>query len=242
MSKSSFSAAVLIDYDNLLPEHKMAGILDVVTRALVQIDFDDSINRCQCDVRVYGGWYEGTQISRLAQDLTVEIHGDFPKVLHLPTRSGGRVSVVAHAQLAVALLQEPGHHLFNTYRRKGKPANVRVEQPNAIGCTDPTCLLPLVKKLLKTGNCPKAGCTVGVGSLVYRHEQKIVDTMLSCDLIHVGRGNADWIILISGDDDFLPPLRTVLLNGGAVIRFHPRPSFQRASFTMAGAQLIEKGL
>lgn len=234
--------AVFIDYDNLLAAQKISGILDVVTKALIQIPHDAVTTRAKCDVRVYGGWYDGAQITRLAQDVTVEIQRDFPKVIRLPVAEREHVLISATAELAVALLQEPGHHLFNTYRRKGKPANVRIVEPTNVGCVDLACVLPLMKKLLNTGNCPKAGCTVAAGDLVYRHEQKIVDTMLSCDLIHAASGVADRVILISGDDDFLPPLRTILLRGTAAVRFHPKPNYQRASFPQGGAQLLEMDL
>jgi len=99
-----------------------------------------------------------------------------------------------------------------------------------------------MKKLLRKGYCPKFGCRVSVGDLVYRHEQKIIDTMLSCDLIYAAGGRIEHIGLISGDDDFLPPLRTVMLLGTEAIRFHPKPNFQRTPFPKGGATLIEKEL
>jgi uncharacterized LabA/DUF88 family protein len=220
----------------------MAGILDVVTRALIQIQMDAASTRIMCDVRVYGGWYEGTKITRLAEDLTVEIQRDFPKIIRLPTATSDHIAVSVNVELAVALLQEPGHHLFNTYRRKGKPNNVRVKEPIEVGCTDPACVLPVMKKLLRTGYCPKPGCRVAVADLIYRNEQKIVDTMLSCDLIHAANIGYNRVILISGDDDFLPPIRAILLRGAKVIRLHPRSSYYRATFPHGGAQLIEGNL
>jgi uncharacterized LabA/DUF88 family protein len=217
-------------------------IIDVVTKALVQIPLDEVTPRVKCDVRVYGGWYEGNQITRLAQNVTVELQRDFPTVIRLLTTGNAHIFVSTSAELAVALLQEPGHHLFNTYRRKGKPANVRVMTPTDAGCINPDCVLPLMKKLLSKGNCPKAGCGVTMGNLVYRHEQKIVDTMLTCDLIYASNGIADRVILVSGDDDFLPPIRTILLRGTPVVRFHSSENFQQASFPRGGAQLTEKAL
>lgn len=242
MSEQATIFAVFIDYDNLLPTQKTAGILDVVTKVLIQDPLATTVPRAKCDVRVYGGWYEGSQITRLAQDVTIELQRDFPSVIRLSAAGHDNVQVSTSAELAVALLQEPGHHLFNTYRRKGKPANVRVVAPIDAGCINASCVLPLMKKLLGTGNCPKAGCDVVMGDLVYRHEQKIVDTMLSCDLIHAGNGIADRVILVSGDDDFLPPLRTILLRGTPVVRFHPKANYQRASFPHGGTQLLEMGL
>jgi hypothetical protein len=152
------------------------------------------------------------------------------------------ISVAVNAELAVALLQEPGHHLFNTYRRKGRPSNIRVKTPQNVGCTNPDCLLPLMNTLIKTGKCPKLGCSVIDQNLVYRHEQKIVDTMLSCDLIHGGGTQYDIVVLVSGDEDFLPPLRTVLLRGTPAVRFHPKPNRARASFPQGGAKLLEMDL
>jgi uncharacterized LabA/DUF88 family protein len=241
MNDRPLLAIVFVDYDNLLPTQKAASILDVVTRVVVQVPWDPSITRGNCEVRVYGGWYEGNQITRLAQDLTVELQRDFPAIMRVPLGKGN-LALKANAELAVSLLQEPGHHLFNTFRRKGKPSNVRVEKPGDVGCVDTACVLPQMKQLLKSGNCPKAECTVTSCDLVYRHEQKIVDTMLTCDVIHAVDRVSGWVILVSGDDDFLPPLRTVLLRGSAAIRCHPKPGTQRMTLPVGGSQLLEVDL
>lgn len=233
---------VFVDYDNLLHAQKTAGTLDVVTKALIQIPLDNVATRAKCDVRIYGGWYEGNQITRLAEDIAIQIQRDFPAIIRLPKGKGDYINVSTTAELAVALLQEPGHHLFNTYRKKGRPSNIRVQAQSNVGCADPDCVLPLMKKLISNGNCPKQGCGVTASDLVYRHEQKIVDTMLSCDLIHAANEGANKIILVSGDDDFIPPLRTILLHGADVVRFHPKHSNQRAAFPHGGAQLREMEL
>ena len=242
MSDEHLLAIVFIDYANLLPTHRAAGILDVVTKVLVQMPWDPSHTRGSCEVRVYGGWYEGNQITRMAQDVTVELQRDFPTILRVPLGNSETLALKTNSELAVSLLQEPGHHLFDTYRRKGKPWNVRVEKPADIGCVDATCVLPQMKQLLKSGSCPKSGCSVTSCELVYRHEQKIVDTMLTCDLIHAVDRVSGRVILISGDDDFLPPLRTVLLNGRAAVRCYPKPNMKRSTFPHGGAQLLEVDL
>jgi uncharacterized LabA/DUF88 family protein len=242
MTDHPLVAIIFIDYDNLLHPQKTAGILDVTTKVLIQIPLNPDLVRGRCEVRVYGGWYEGDQITRKAQDLTVELQRDFPTVIRVPRESGKILQLMANAELAVSLLQEPSHHLFNTYRRKGKPSNVRVEKPDEVGCSDAACVLPQMKQLLYTGSCPKPGCSVSNCDLVYRHEQKIVDTMLTCDLIHAVDRVSDQVILVSGDDDFLPPLRTVLLRGGIAVRCYPKRSTQRAIFPHGGTQLIEVDL
>ncbi len=216
-------------------------MLNLVTTALIQLPIDLSATRGICDVRLYGGWYEGVDMSQLAQKLTVSIQNEFPTIIRLP-RDRRIVSLTTNAELAFALLEEPTHHLFHTYRKKGRPGNIRVQSPATIGCLDTSCPLPLVKKILGTGRCPTHTC-IGVGDdLVYRNEQKIVDTMLTCDLIYATNLNYDCVVIISGDDDFLPPIRTALLRGTTVARIHPKASSQRASFPAAGARFIEMEL
>lgn len=244
MAESAKSVGVFVDYDNLTPIQKREGILDLLTKVLCLTPRSIIGARIiRCDVRVYGGWYQEAQMTRMAQDVTVEIQRDFPSVIR-PPASGETpsIAVTANAELAMALLQEPAHHLFNTYRRKGRPSNIRVETPQNAGCTDPNCILPLMNTLIKTGRCPKSMCSATGQNLVYRHEQKIVDTMLSCDLIHGGGGQYDGVVLVSGDDDFLPPLRTVLLHGTPAVRFHPKPNGARATFPHGGAKLVEMDL
>jgi uncharacterized LabA/DUF88 family protein len=231
--------AAFIDYDNLLDAHKTSGILDVITKALMQTPIVSRESRGTCDVRIYGGWYEGPTMTKLAQGLSVAIQGEFPAIIRLPRTGSDNIALAATAELAVAMMEEPGHHLFDTYRKKGKPGNLRVQNPSAVGCIDTSCPLPIAKKLLKSGACPIHTCTVAADDLVYRHEQKIVDTMLTCDMIFATRLDYEQIILVSGDDDFLPPLRTVLLRGTPVARFHPRPNRIRTPIAAFGKQLTD---
>jgi len=231
--------AVFIDYDNLLEAHKASGILDVTTSVLLRTPLISPNDRGTCNIRVYGGWYEGPTMTSLAQNIAVEIEREFPAIIRLPREGTLPVSLTATAELAVAMLEEPSHHLFDTYRKKGSPGNVRVQKPEAVGCTEVSCPLPNAKKLLKTGTCPIPTCTVTANDLVYRHEQKIVDTMLTCDLIYAPHLDYEHVILVSGDDDFLPPVRTVLLRGTPVVRFHPKPNRIRTTFPSIGKQVTD---
>ncbi len=57
---------ILVDYDNLLPLQKATGMLDVVTRVLMQLPKRQKAERGMCEMRIYGGWYEGTSMTRLS--------------------------------------------------------------------------------------------------------------------------------------------------------------------------------
>jgi hypothetical protein len=194
--------AICIDYDNLLTTQKSSGILDVVTKVLMkfpQLPKPSPTLRGVCDVRLYGGWYEKDTMSQLAQKISVKIQDEFPRFIRIPSMSEKSYLITTTAELAVSLLEEPSHHLFNTFRKKGLPQNVRVEDPKNIGCTNTICPLIAVKKLLKKGKCPSNECAKNAGMdedpLIYRTEQKLVDTMLTCDLIYLAHQEYDYIFL-----------------------------------------------
>jgi len=229
---------ICIDYDNLLPLQKQKGILDIVTISL-QKAADRIPYNCKCDVRLYGGWYEGENLTRLSQDISSSIQNDFPKIIKI-IKDDISIEIKTSVELAQSLLAEPGHFLFNTYRRKGKPNNVRVEKKNELGCSSDTCFIDIAKKFIRTGKCPNSGCIQE--KLIYRHEQKLVDTMLTCDLMHLAEIENNLIILLSADDDFLPPIRSLLMKGKKTIRIHPKYNERNEKVIVSGNELMEAEL
>lgn len=230
--------AICIDFDNLLPHHKSDGVRKTIEKIL-QTCVNLNNTKATCEIRIYGGWYEEKVMTKLAQKISTEIQNDFPAIFRVSMRDKQICIITSTAQLAVALIEEPNHHLFSTYRRKGKPSNIRVEMPSNIGCSNSSCILPMAKKLLQTGRCSNPSCTTSSDSLVYRHEQKIVDTMLACDLIYLCKQKYENIIIVSSDDDFLPPIRTAMLSGSKVIRVHTKSNQYRSEIRIAGSKLIE---
>lgn len=233
--------AVCVDYDNLQPFQKQAGILQLVTKILMGMP-TVTVTTGVCEIRLYGGWYEDQSMTSLAQQVSARMQSEFPAIIRVNTSDNKVCTIRTVSQLALSLLEEPSHHLFSTYRRKGRPSNIRVETPQNIGCAQVDCVLPYAKKLLQTGKCSIAGCSTNSDSLVYRHEQKIVDTMLTCDLLYLGKQGYDQILIVSSDDDFLPPIRSVILQGAKLIRVHPKASHARGDIRVAGSRLIEMGI
>lgn len=231
--------ALLIDYDNLPPSLKGQGLLSIVSRSLLALPKMHGHERAICEVRFYGGWYESATLTTLAQNLAGELLREFPTLLRVPSASSGIISVSTTATLAQALLEDPSHHLFNTFRRKGSPQNIRIKEPTDIGCANTACPLGSIKKLFSTGRCQHSSCSISAPDLVSRAEQKLVDTMLTCDLIYLHQVGTDRIGLVSADDDFIPPIRSLVRRGATVIRVHPRPNAQRQPIRVGSTTLTE---
>jgi uncharacterized LabA/DUF88 family protein len=212
---------IFVDYDNLTEELKSKGLLDLVRKILFELEHDRLLKRVKCNIRVYGGWYEGANLTNLAEKIVLETLRDFPK-----TTCIDGISLLIEAEVAFSLIEEPAHHLFNTYRRKAKPNNIRIKSQEFVGCSETNCLIPQIKKLFKTGKCPKSGCTIDT-RLLYRNEQKIVDTMLTCDIVYSSQLGPNLVVLVSSDDDFLPPIRSISLRGIRTLRCHTKANEQR---------------
>lgn len=231
--------AICIDYDNLLDVHKSTGMLDIVTKTLMKLPATQADTGGECEIRLYGGWYEGNVMTQRAQNISVEIQRDFPALVRLEAHSDRPLVMRLTAELAVALLEEPSHHLLSTFRKKGQPQNVRVESPQNVGCKNTMCALPTARQLLSSGKCPIAGCVTLNQQLIYRHEQKMVDTMLTCDLFNLAKKQYDHLLLISDDDDFLPPIRTLVLQGAKITRVRQKSNMLIAPIVVAGTQVVQ---
>jgi uncharacterized LabA/DUF88 family protein len=230
---------ILIDYDNLNEDKKRKGLLDLTTRALMSKPLPTRKTGGRCEARIYGGWYEATALTQLAQQIITEVVRDFPAILPFRNMEGVSGKLSVSAELARSLEAEPAHHLFNTFRQKSPPRSLKCVHPSTRGCSEPDCPLRTLPRLFETEQCPKDGCSIQLQDLLFRREQKLVDTMLACDMIHAARLKCDYIILVSSDDDLLPAIRVALLDGTPFARFHPKNYYQTASFPAGGAAFIE---
>lgn len=213
---------VLVDYDNLTDLQKLS-FDRVVETAVIANPYLKLQPRVQCFVRIYGGWYCERNITRSGEELTSYIGENYPRVVKVPVGQDAHASVVVQMELAVSMLEDPSTFLYNTYRKKARPHNVRVLAPADAGCSEQHCLMSFVKKLLKTGRCTYNSCNRGPEhGLIYRNEQKLVDAMITCDLYYSFSSDYDHIILVSADDDFIPPLRAGLLRARSLIRCLPK--------------------
>lgn len=217
---------VLLDYDNVpaalrgddLPAF-VRRVLSALPRAVLP---DGAHARC----RLYGGWYEEDRLSGRARDLADAIRDAFPSDLRFPSPEGTR-TVPVFVELALSMSIDERLHLFHTYRPRGAPRGLAPRRLPFAGCARPgECPLVPAHHLLAHGNCPALSCEVAPSEVFRRAEQKLVDTMLTADLIHAARGGRAQVAVVTNDDDLWPGIYTVVKQGAQV--HHLRPVRRKA--------------
>ena len=231
---------ILVDYDNLIMSLSQTRLVDVANLILRKLPALNAHEPGLCEMRLYGGWYEMDSMTKKAQELSASIQNDFPIIANIRYEYQGEVKMKINASLALALNEDPSHHMFNTFRKKSASNNIRIKSQKEAGCSQNDCELLKIRKFMKSKKCPAASCSVASDDLIYRNEQKLVDTMLTCDLLHAEKQGWDCIVLVSDDDDFIPPLRTLLLRGASVFRAHPKYSLQRKKIIAHGNRQLDE--
>lgn len=169
---------VLVDYDNVRPLDRNHGLVYVVERMLRTLGVGPLQGQARARVRLYGGWFQEQRLSRSAQRLAPQVQADFPRPVAVSDVSGS-ARIMVNVELAQSLECDLAGTLLNTFRPRAPQTNLQCTGFPFGGCISPAscCLAPL-DALLSTGMCPSPGCGVGVSNVVFRPEQKLVDTML----------------------------------------------------------------
>jgi hypothetical protein len=208
---------VLVDFDNIPPSIQRQGSVHVADRIFQSLS---PILRGgdRLELRLYGGWDEGSKLTPKAQLLHAELVGSFPKAFHLPSAASPSSSaVVITAALAESLLIEPLTPLRDTFRQRPPARRMICEDPRAIGCAEAACPLAAVADFFNNRSCPTRGCATTFEDVVKGHsEQKVVDTAIVGDLIHLALSNERQICVVSSDDDIWPGMAKAMQLGATI--------------------------
>lgn len=206
----------LIDYDNVRPIDKNRGLVHIVEKAVRTVGTAGFGRVPRARLRLYGGWQLRSHQSRLAEQLATQIAAEFPRVVTIsePDRT---VQVTTNVELAYSLECDPRSVFRNTFRVRSAPENLRPKALPFAGCCQPTtCALAVIHSFLTSGVCPQSGCSVSIEEVIERAEQKLVDGMITADLLHLSTRVGDPIAIISSDDDLWPAIHSAVIYGADV--------------------------
>ncbi len=205
---------VLVDYDNLPFEYRRRDVRWLAERIMESLDPLMLGAQRSIRMRLYGGWYEENRPTRLAESLIREISKDFPALLTIAGKTD-RKPTIAAAELAYALEADPRCHLFHTFRMRGSPPRLRYR--NEHSCDRPGCPMAVLRSIAEFRRCPADGCECDLDDVLYKAEQKLVDTMMTADIIELGLRPESTICVVGSDDDLWPGIRVATLRGARVI-------------------------
>lgn len=196
----------LIDYDNLL-ENQKSNLQLYLEKVLSKVfEYIRTETYISGKVRLYGGWYENDTPTRDAVELDMCYQNALVGKIF---KDDDICNYFIDVMLARSLLSLPEQDFWNTYRTRQNVSRGLKFEKGATGCNHPGSIIPEFRRLLKKGTCPHTDCDKNQNQLIlFRSEQKMVDTMLSCDIIDSMLINpiSEYVIVVSADDDFMPPL------------------------------------
>jgi len=201
---------VLVDYDNLLPLFQSLPLASLAQRISSTLDkLSPGLN--DVHIRLYGGWYSDKGLTNKGTRIAQE-------ALRFPLTIGhqGKILRRVFCEIASSLIDRKADTLFFTFRKRtGFRSRLAITLP--AGCVDPTnCTVRAVSKW-SSGTCPHTGCTITAPEVFSYYEQKLVDTLLCCDLIALGKRSPGPVIFVLSDDDDIVPACLLAAGGGASI-------------------------
>ena len=214
---------ILVDYDNLRLSDvsEIKSVIDQVICCLYAGENIQENDKTEIDVRLYGGWDElnnddfSNSASRLAQDLTVFLEGNYPQRNLMPNN---RIQISLIHSLAIM----PTKFLPFTYRTRQALNRIHVCKPDNECCEKSKQHLDFFRSVKKHQTCPYCGRESSINFWI--SEQKLVDTMLAMDLsFYANHDPTALLVIISDDDDFIPVIFQQICSGKKIFHVQKKP-------------------
>lgn len=224
---SVIKLTILVDYDNVSENHKIAGAVNLARVILDAIDSDVLATYTAVTVRMYGGWRSGSRYTTAAQRLLPKIRDDSPSIFSLK-----HCGAIVNLRLVVELADNPigtrGALLEETFVRDRKLRNFRSQSFPLNTCANTKlCGMDGLINLTAATQCDEPSCSITIGDVFVRDEQKMVDTLIVADIAHESLvAKTSHIVIVSSDTDMWPGIVLALQAGCQVIQVHTMPAWR----------------
>ena len=209
---------LLVDFDNFFEYRPDADSFD-----WLQVEFDLLLKKIlqlykdidYFDIRLYGGWKENGKWTRLGSVIqqAVASFNFFP----IKDKIQNKI-IRGKIELVTRLIAVPFVEWDDTVTTRSGIPRLRLMNPGLPeGCIsdNENCPIRLIYRFSRKRirQCSVPGCPVNTKNAFKVVEQKMVDTMLSCDVIHLSNDEDVFgMMVISDDFDLLPPMAMALQN------------------------------
>jgi hypothetical protein len=206
---------VLVDYDNIPGSIARQGLTYLADRILMKVHTIVP-TLTALDLRLYGGWDRKNQLTKTGQELATQLRSHFPRVLTVTAKP-----IRLNMQLAESLEALPGKRFVNTLRTE-PVRKIKSFVPSHTTCRNSSCPIDVVAVFLNAARCPAEGCMATPQMLLSQDQQKMVDTMMVADLIHLASADGEPLAIVTSDDDLWPGILSALARGTSVIHLQTR--------------------
>lgn len=199
-------AIIIIDYNNVFtcdsctPEEIEITLNDVINRAL-----NNSSQIDEFYIRIYGGWYQNEMLTDRGSDVMLK----FSQINPIPNlyenrRIKGNIEFVEQ-------IYGVDFSWKNTYREKAGPRLIIRKDKHNSHCTNnkEKCPVEILAKFTKHNAriCNVEGCQTKNMDVFSQIGQKMVDTMMVCDILTYGEEeDTEFIYVLTDDVDLYPSL------------------------------------
>lgn len=202
-------AIVILDYNNvfcpnynLSPERRESIMTSLIQRIVTMVPRIEYI-----EIRIYGGWYRGHELTRvgsqvMSEHLTMDL---FPAILDSDRFIQGE-------QIVVQSVCDVDYIWYNTYREKsGLPRLIINNEAKKQICSEnrSRCPIHILESFARKVShvCAVDGCLTENNNAFIQMGQKMVDTMMVCDIISCSsKQETEALFILTDDVDLFPAI------------------------------------
>lgn len=202
-------AVIILDFDNYFPKQmseypavRLESFFSSIISEILKTDMLVS----EIIIRLYGGWYQGTGYSKKASELQIALQGIslFP-IFYKNKRINGLIEIAEQ-------MYGINYTWLDTFQEKVGLQKVKIDWTrtgNSCTHSAPTCPVKILSNFIQNKNhhCSNLGCGVVQSDVFYRREQKLIDTMMTCDVIsYTEEIDVASVYVVSDDIDLFPSI------------------------------------
>lgn len=213
---------ILVDYDNIEKTLTSRGVARVIDEILAKIQVADEERVVR--LKLYGGWYGLSGLTPRASQIVADLDERYPRIesVSCPSRAAGVRLVRVQVDLGVSLEAEPDKVLYFTYRERGFPNGIHCISAEDAGCAISECHGAALSQFATGRRCPAPSCTRTGRDFLFKGEQKMVDTLMVADIIHLSMAGDKDIVVVTSDDDMWPGIRVALLLSTRIVNIQTK--------------------
>ncbi len=229
------TSIVIIDFDNFfkIKESSFDRSFNFIIKEIIKDIVHEAVSGHDIRIRLYGGWYTNSIFSDSASVLAKKLSdvNIFPYIK-------GKKKISGSITIASTLLDIPNYVWDNTYKEKSGIKNLRVNKSlMSETCSQNSHMCPpkMITKFTRKHNkeCPVENCSNTHGEIFIGMEQKMVDTMMVCDIMScIDEDLVKEVVVASNDTDLLPSLLLCKLKSKenkSVTLLNTKKSFEQKS-------------